>query len=505
MQKYFWTIILTVFCFAACNDDSDRYSFDPAAPLAFSADTLSFDTLLTAVNSPVKTFRVYNRSKNSLLISTISLAQGNASPFKINVDGMAGKIFENIEIRGGDSIYVFVDINPADHDRTDLYTISDRIVFITEGVSQQVVLQACGQDVFHYDKIIFTADTTISSAKPYLIADSLVVAAGATLTVPAGAVFYMHNSALIIIHGTVKIVGTVDNPVVFRGSRTDKLDLANPIPYDLIPGQWGGIVFTEESYDNELENVRIRNSNVGLYFYLADANLQKASIKNTTVTNVSTYPLYALNCSIKAENCEFSNSSGECLFLAGGNYDFKHCTVANYYPAYIEQGWKQSANKTLLLANAIDIEEEDGSATRILMPLKANFANTIFASSKNESGITVYRQNEVPEADCPLSYHLLNCLLMDEEFEDDNLVNCIYNVKPDSIFIDCVASDADGKDFAFDFNLKENSPAIGKADITEANSVPLDINGKNRLADGEPDIGAYEYEDLKLLQKGNFQ
>ena len=41
------------------------------------------------------------------------------------------------------------------------------------------------------------------------------------------------------------------------------------------------------------------------------------------------------------------------------------------------------------------------------------------------------------------------------------------------------------------------SPARGLADLTIALQHPLDLNGNNRLKDGAPDAGAYEWEPAK--------
>ena len=44
------------------------------------------------------------------------------------------------------------------------------------------------------------------------------------------------------------------------------------------------------------------------------------------------------------------------------------------------------------------------------------------------------------------------------------------------------------------FELKENSPAINMGNLTVGNNVPLDIKCMSRTADGQPDLGAYEFE-----------
>ncbi|MDR1373331.1 MAG: hypothetical protein LBJ17_09515 [Dysgonamonadaceae bacterium] len=483
MQKHLWTIVVIICCCTACGDDTEKYSHNPAHLLTFSTDTLSFDTLLTAVNSPVKAFRAYNRNSSPLLISSVSLEQGDNSPFKINVDGFAGKNITNTEIRAGDSIYIMVNIFPDDLGQTTPTRIRDNIVFITNGVSQKIVLDGWGQDVFHSREIIISTDSTLSAAKPYLVTDSIYVAEGATLTVTEGTVFYMRNNAQIIVNGTLKTQGTIDHPVTIRGSRTDHLPLSTPIPYDLIPNQWGDIRFGSNSFNNELTNTQIRNGNSGLIFDPSTPEQKKIILKNTRITNVSISLIEAVNCNISAENCEFSNSGNVCLNLTGGSYEFTHCTIANYYPSYREAGWKQSDNKTLYLSN--HAADANTGATQNIPLLKADFRNTVFASLKT-TGISINYTEET------ISPSFTSCLFTDRTDEDKYFTNCLFGVRQDHIFIDSRASDAYGENFAFDFSLLDDSPARNAADINTAQTVPFDLNGASRLQDGKPDIGAYE-------------
>ena len=61
---------------------------DPSVKLSFSTDTVLFDTVFTTVGSTTKQLRVRNTDKNAIVISSIKLAGGSSSPFRINVDGI---------------------------------------------------------------------------------------------------------------------------------------------------------------------------------------------------------------------------------------------------------------------------------------------------------------------------------------------------------------------------------------------------------------------------------
>ena len=85
------------------------------ANLEFSSDTVMFDTVFTTVTSSTRTFTVRNTTGSPVEVDII-LAGGKQSYYSINVDGVAGTEFRNVEIPAHDSIFVFVkvNINPAD-------------------------------------------------------------------------------------------------------------------------------------------------------------------------------------------------------------------------------------------------------------------------------------------------------------------------------------------------------------------------------------------------------
>jgi hypothetical protein len=474
-------LLLILSSFGACNDNFEDYSRNPQDCLAFSTDTLSFDTVLTTVNSPVKAFMVYNPNKKPLLISSIGLAEGESSNFKINVDGFAGSTFKDIEIRANDSIYVLVGTKPVETGQPTPALFKDYVVFVTNSVQQKVVLQASGQDVYKYQSLVLDTDTTLSNFKPFLIYDSLVINEGVTAEILEGTTFYMGNNAQVIVHGTLKIKGTIEKPVTFRGSRTDYMLI---YPYDLIPGQWGGIRFDSLSYDNEFENMHIRNGKFGMEFKASDPSREKIKMKNVVLTNVSGTLIRSINCNIVAENCEFSNSRYYLLDLIGGKYKFTHCTIANYYPnAGNESGWGNTGNETLSLSDTV--------STGQYPILGFDVSNSIFAGAMTTSGISVSMKQDPSE---PLNF--LNCVFTNKKSDNSyiNYADCISDVKADSLFKK-VDYHNEKREFwpVYDFGLLEKSPARNVADLEISKLIPLDIKGINRLEDGLPDIGAYEF------------
>ncbi|MCL1932807.1 MAG: hypothetical protein FWF53_03195 [Candidatus Azobacteroides sp.] len=488
MYKPYWLFYLFIVFLAtnffSCKDDFENYSDNPQDLLTFSVDTLSFDTVLTTVNSPVLSFCVYNRNSKPLLISSVQLAEGTNSDFKINVDGIAGSSFENVEILAKDSLYIFVDVKPKENGEYTPTLLNDYIIFETHNIQQKVVLEAYGQDVYTWRGAILSADSVLDNRKPYLIYDSLVIEKDVTVEIGEGCVFYMYNDAQLIVNGTIKVKGSLEKPVIFRGSRTDYMVT---IPYDLIPGQWGGIRFASESYDNELENVRIRNGKYGMNLDVCDDPLRsKLYMKNVVLTNVTGTLLQAVNCNITAENCEFSNAKDVVLYLIGGKCRFTHCTIANYYPYNPQLGWINSGNETLTLSNTfmnLNTGEQEYYPV-----ISAEFFNSIIYSSTS-AAISI----QTMSADTIIPYLFQNCLLPNKETNNPQVVDCLFQVNP--LFQKTDPNDPVKNTWypSFDFRLKEDSPAKDAANLEIAAQIPYDLNGFNRLADGHPDLGAYEY------------
>ena len=83
---FFVALFITNLIFSACKKDNVISSGD--AVISFSADTLHFDTVLTSVGSVTHKLKIFNPNNQRLHITTISLAGGETSAFKINVNGM---------------------------------------------------------------------------------------------------------------------------------------------------------------------------------------------------------------------------------------------------------------------------------------------------------------------------------------------------------------------------------------------------------------------------------
>ena len=239
----------------SCIDDS--FTTDPNDVLTFSVDTVKFDTVMTTKGTATKQFVIYNRSKKQINISNIQVAGISKAHFYLNVDGTKGSVFRDIEIRGGDSIYVFVEGYVDKLSKNEPEEINDRIDFVTNGVTQSVALNAWGQDVRTLKAVTLTEDTHLTNETPYIIYDSLVVSPNVTLTIDPGTTLLFHDKALLEVYGTLKAIGTKDKQIVMRGDRLDHV--VGDISFDIMSGQWGGLLIFAGSHDNELQYVDLHS------------------------------------------------------------------------------------------------------------------------------------------------------------------------------------------------------------------------------------------------------
>ena len=161
-------LIITLLAIISINScKKDVILSDSNAKLNFSTDTILFDTVFASIGSVTKNFRVYNPYDEVLKISSIRLANGAASLFRVNVNGIPGTSFSDIEIRGGDSIWVFVEVTVNPNNQSLPYVVQDSLVFETNGNIQDIDLVAWGQNA-HF----FIAKKESPNLPPYVIIDT---------------------------------------------------------------------------------------------------------------------------------------------------------------------------------------------------------------------------------------------------------------------------------------------------------------------------------------------
>jgi len=470
------------FLFISCTDEV-RYSSDPRQRLTFSADTIAFDTLFTDVGSVTGAFQVYNPGDAHLLLSDVRLAGGWDSPFRVNVDGQYGVQFSDVELRAGDSLYVFVEVTVRPTDDDGPVEVSDSVVFtLSGGAVGRVVLTASGWNAISLRGVLLDADTRYTARRPYLIYDSLVVAPDATLTLAPGTKLFFHDKAYLRVDGTLHALGTADSAVVFRGDRLD--NMLSYLPYDRISAQWGGIVFGPASRDNVLLGCHIRSGTFGLRFEAPDTlgAVSTFVLENTIVHNVEGDGLQATLAVGTAVNCLFSNTGGHCVNLLGGQYDFIHCTLASFY------GWAGGKGAALRIRNIDD--------NQVLYPLLgARFANCIITGRGDDEieGTIADTGADSLDLSAFAQYAFTHSLINSTDQGNPHFTDIAWESPDSTVWGEQNFRSFDHYTSVYDFHLDSLSRARGIGDPAWLSVAPLDLDGLPRDS-LHPDAGCYQYD-----------
>ncbi|MEI7501863.1 MAG: right-handed parallel beta-helix repeat-containing protein [Paludibacter sp.] len=465
---------------SSCNDDV--FSTNPDDKLSFSTDTLTFDTVFTTIGSATAKIMVYNRNNVALKINRISIEGGKNSNFHINVDGSVNENneFENVEIRANDSMYLFVAVTVDPNQLNSPLLIEESINFENNGVKQKIHLEAFGQDVEILRGVRILRPTTLTATKPYIIYDSLIVAQNRTLKLAPGCKLYFHNNANLIVYGNLNATGTADKPILMRGDRLDNIKFATPFPYNNVSGQWGGIYLLSSAGNHVFDHVNMNSGYVGIYFFNEDRNtLPELKISNCRIHNFLLYGLVVKNGNVLVTNTEISNTSSYSVYLNGGKHTFIHSTIANYFNNSSVQPASRDKKAAVMIMNLNRIAA-----------MESQFYNCIISgSSENEFSLASRFENQYTGS-------FKNCYIRTQKvLELAQFANIKWFNKNDTVF-KSIRYDYE-KNTYFNFVLDSVSPARGIADKTIALKYPLDLNGNNRMEDGAPDAGAYEWKSKK--------
>ncbi|AXG75033.1 hypothetical protein DVK85_12665 [Flavobacterium arcticum] len=502
-----------VLLLTSCRND---FEFEPSTGnLGFSRDTVYLDTVFTNIGSSTYTLKVYNHSDKDISIPSIRLGEGEQSKYRLMVDGLPGRVFNNIELLAKDSMYVFIettiDYTEYTNENTNfLYT--DKIEFDNGNNYQKVELVTLVQDAVFIkpDRALPTdmkETLTISGApsdiqghelatpqelnwtneKPYVIYGYALVPNGSTLTVDAGARVHFHaksglivdDSGTLIINGTQSATEEMENEVVFEGDRLEP-------EFSDISGQWNGI-FLLSGQENTINNLTLKNATVGILMdRLFDETVPKLTIDNSQLYNCTNFGILARGATLSGTNLAMNNSGEASLACTlGGTYNFKHCTFANYFNSF---------NQVPVALNDYQVIDD----VLYLSDMDATFDNCIIYGSGNYA-LSMERQADTEVSfDCKFN----NCLIKLIDYSNQLRNEPLYPFDGNDIALvqynNCIIAESSNTTPDFiaprdnDLNLGEDSDAIDAAtDI----GITIDLNGNVRPnpTTGIPDIGAYEY------------
>jgi hypothetical protein len=497
-----FSILLCILWITSCRKD---FEYAPSnGNLSFSKDTVYLDTVFASIGSSTYTLKVFNDTKDDIIIPNISLKNGPESFYRLNVDGVAGKEFSNIPIYAQDSLFILIETTISIIDgsiKELLYT--DAIQFDKEPFQQSVELVTLAKDaIFLYPKgnpeieteiinlytdeagnpinisgfELMDEELNFTNSKPYVIYGYAIIPDAKELIIEAGARIHFHkNSGLLVQDGAKLIVnGTLsednialEGEVIFEGDRLEP-------EFAETPGQWGGLWICNGSSNNSINHLTIKNAEIGLFVGgLSNDTETTLILANSQIYNNTRYNLWTKNAKLEATNLILGNAGSSSLLIEnGGNYTFIHSTIANYW------------NKGFRYNTALEIKNDSQDIGFELV--KADFKNCIIDGNRqNEISLISDNQNS-------FNFNFLNCFIKYIQNETSSPLNYLYDFTNSELYSDIILN---GEVDYFlttknDFRIGLDSDVIDKGDLDAANYSPLDILGTQRIP--APDLGAFQ-------------
>lgn len=475
--------------FSSCLKEPSFYTGSDVS-LTFSIDTLRFDTVFTTQGSSTRLVKLFNPKDQPIRISEIRFKDGSSAFFRMNVDGVSGESFQHVDILANDSIYLFVEVtvDPDQPVSVSPFIVSDAIILVTNGNTQQIVLEAWGQNAVYIPNNTNSKGLALLSCdnkeilwndpRPYVIFGVLLIDS-CTLRIQEGTRIHLHGGVVpnengfytdgliyTLENGKIRVEGTSSNPVIFR---SDRLEPA----FNQLPGQWGGIRLGPGSKDHLFQHVIIHHSITGI-FVDSSATL---TIRDSEIGYTSGSGLVSYGGDIAADNVLIHNSGRNGIQLAlGGTHSFRYCTVANF----------SNTAEALSASNLFCLDPLCSDA--YILPLTMSFENCILTGNNQDEITMIDGTGGTPGAfQYSFSHSLVRVkdLLMVDQWPDffTQSTNCQNYTFGQPLFRD------QNED---DFHLDTLSVVEGLA--LPIPSIPFDLDGVVRDP-VSPDMGCFEYVD----------
>lgn len=426
--------------------------------LAFSTDTLVFDTVFTSVGSTTRRIKVINPNRTAITIHKTFLGSqitGAKSPFRLNINGIPANSAAKISLAGLDSLYIFaeVTINPTQANAPIM--VYDSVIFETNQGTGKVYLVAVGQNAVFFNGESIPCGTVFTADKPYVIYNSALVDSSCTLTINAGARIYFGPNSSLFVRGTLHVNGTQTDSVIFRGDRIDPF-------YRDLPGTWNGIHLLLGSINNKINHADIRNGLVGIRVDSLAANADtNLVIRNSQIRNMALVGIVGFTAWIEIENTLLTDC-GRFAFVGdlGGRYAMRHVTIGNFSFNFSRGG------ASLAFTNADNRTQSNN--------LQIEMLNTIVWGDRDEE----LQIENIGRGNINLT--ISNSLIKTKR-TDLNLNNNLINLNPRFV------NPRNGV-----FEVDSLSPALKQAIPLAALFPALATDLKGRLRSNTPTIGCFE-------------
>lgn len=474
----------------SCNPDRIRESEDTF--LEFSTDTLSFDTVFTTLGSATRSFKVFNTYDEIINVTSIKLENTSNDFFRLNIDGNPVNSDTEIEILPNDSIYIFaeVTIDPDQPLSSSPFVIEDRVSFETNGNTQDILLLAWGQNANYVPnnmnqggQALLSCDfgtVTWDDDKPYVIYGILLIDS-CELVLPEGADIYVHggiaftedgapfNDGIIVVleNGKLTVNGTEVDPVTIQG---DRLESA----FEDVPGQWGGILFSDQSKGSVLTNTIVKNSIVGVRVdSLAEIELYQCQFLNQSATGLLGFHAGR----IYAENSLFANSGSSSVSLQyGGEYEFNYCTLTSF-----------AAGNSSLSASNFRCTDPTCLEELLFNEIDLSFTNCIINGDQEDQ--IIFSDGTLEPGD--FTYNFDHCIVQVDELLDNTSFATFFQFCEDCenvSIMDTILLDPYAGMFSLD------TMSIARDIGTPIAGIDTDLLGESRDV-VTPDVGCFELNE----------
>ena len=443
-------LILATLCVATAACERDFSSAPAAQDLAFSADTLSFDTIYAGCPTPTAHLMLRNNGDDDLTISSIRLAGGASSLFSVNIGGTSSPAVENVRLAHGDSLYIFANVrDPRPSNGRALSDITDDIIAEGGGNTWRATLKAVVLNVSRVGGTIETDTQWLCDTIPYLVQDTLRITPDARLAIGPGVSVLMQKDAAIRVEGALVMAGDVMRRSQIMPMRQDGF-------YEDIPGQWGQIrIATGGTASLTMTNVACATDGIAV------DSAASLSADGLWLRDVSHVALAARRAKLSLTNSLITNSGGASLSLTGGQTELTHVTIANYFT------WDARRVSALSICRA---DSADNMRVTVVNTIVMGNHSPEVEVDSIAGGFALFRNS------------LVKAEKKKVEAATDVFVNC--QTASDAYF-------ADRKQW--DYHLLPKSAAVGLADIEGATAAPTDFDGFSRLDSDTIQAGAFQF------------
>ncbi len=523
LKKLLFPILLLVSAWASLSLPSCKpreEELQTSGGLAFSVDTVKFDTVFTTLRTVTKRLWVYNRNARAVNVDLVSLDNPLTSPYTLIINGDLKQTASNLYIRGQDSLLILVRAQLKDNGQNGAakaYVLQENLNFHTNGQDQHVVLRSFGQNIYLHDGATLACNTVWTNDRPHLLYNNVVVPAGCKLTIKPGTRIYAHAGAALIVEGTLLVNSPADYAPGTGATDTVKAGNANIVrfagdrsgetQYATAPGQWLGILLDASSHGNIIRYAQIQNATFGVLLFnpednqavRPDVTIQNSVIRyisgaDASFAGVATFTanlkllnglsgagILSFSGNVKVENTLFSDCyEYAVLGYGGGDYSLNYCTIANYPAASVVR-----STPSLFFTNVSAVDSSRPN------PLSLNLFNSIvWGSIDDELILSKYDQYQ---ANVSIRNTLLRTRLYAATTDapgKPGLAQAAYNnlISSDPLYPKFKRINAGAQS---DYRLSTGSPALDRGAQQVLPLLAHDLLNLPR-SPAHPDLGAYQ-------------